>query len=284
MICYEACIELVFTAWLDREIYKLPRDYREFTVQPAPSFLSPLVKKLSLHAPLTADDRAAILALPCKQRQIEQGCYIVREGDAPTHCTLLVSGFAARHKIVGDGGRQIVNVHVSGDMIDLQNSMLSVADHNVQALSQMVAAFIPRDAIVDLAFRRPAVGKALWIETLVEGSIAREWIINVGRRNAMVRLAHLLCEFAYRLDAVGIGAACRYELPMTQEQLADTTGLTAVHVNRVLKALDAANLIKRSRRSVVISDLKRLAKAGDFRSTYLHLPQEALPEHHREFA
>jgi CRP-like cAMP-binding protein len=166
-------------------------------------------------------------------------------------------------------------------MVDLQNSLLTTADHNVQALSRMVAAFIPREAIVELAFSRPALGKAFWLETLVEGSISREWITNVGRRDAQTRVAHLLCEFAYRLDAVGIGPECNYELPMTQEQIADAIGLTPVHVNRTLKALDAAGLTTRSRRSVVIKDLRKLSEIGDFRSTYLHLPEHALPQHHQ---
>jgi len=242
--------------------------------------LVPLVRKLLLHAPLDQEDQAALLALPHAVRNLEAGQYVVREGDVPTHSCLVVSGFAIRHKIAGNGGRQIVNIHLSGDMVDLQNSLLTIADHNVQALSKMSAAFIPREAIVDLAFNRPAVGKALWLETLVEGSISREWITNVGRRDAQTRVAHLLCEFAYRLDAVGIGPECNYELPMTQEQLADAIGLTPVHVNRTLKALDAAGLTKRSRRSIVITDIQKLAEAGDFRSTYLHLPRHALPEHH----
>ena len=248
-------------------------------MQKASQTLAPLVRRLSLHTPFAAEDAAAILALPHTIRELEQGQYVVREGDEPTHSCLVVSGFAIRHKIAGDGGRQIVNLHVAGDMVDLQNSLLLIADHNVQALSRMTAAFIPRDAIVELAFARPAVGKALWLETLVEGSISREWIMNVGRRDAIARVAHLLCEFAYRLDAVGIGVECNYELPMTQEQIADAVGLTSVHVNRTLKALDAAGLTTRSKRSVVIADIKKLAEAGDFRSTYLHLPRHALPAH-----
>jgi CRP-like cAMP-binding protein len=241
--------------------------------------LEPLVQRLSLHAPLGVEDRAALLALPHNVRNLEPGQYVVREGDKPTHSCLVVSGFALRHKVVGNGGRQIVNVHLSGDMVDLQNSLLSTADHNVQALSKMTAAFIPREAILELAFSRPAVGKALWLETLIEGSISREWVANVGRRDAQTRVAHLLCEFAYRLDAVGLGPECNYELPMTQDQIADTVGLTPVHVNRTLKALDAAGLTKRSKRSVKITDLQRLADVGDFRSTYLHLPAHALPQH-----
>jgi CRP-like cAMP-binding protein len=241
--------------------------------------LAPLVQKLSLHIVLDDADRAALLALPHFTRIMENGQYVVREGDVPTHSCLVTSGFALRHKIVGDGGRQIVNIHMAGDMVDLQNSLLAVADHNVQALSRMTATFIPREDIAALAFARPTVGKALWLETLIEGSISREWIGNVGRRDAMMRTAHLLCEFAYRLDAVGIGESCNYELPMTQEQLADTLGLTPVHVNRTLKALDATGVTTRSKRSVKVNDLKKLAEVGDFRSTYLHLPQRALPEH-----
>ena len=238
--------------------------------------LAPLVRKLLNTFPLSEEDQVAVLSLPHTERRLENGQYVVREGDAPTHSCLVISGFAVRHKIMGDGARQIVNVHMAGDMVDLQNSLLRTADHNVQALTTMKAAFIPREAIIELAFARPAVGKALWLETLIEGSIAREWIANVGRRNSVARIAHLLCEFAYRLDAVGIGKECNYELPMTQEQIADTVGLTAVHVNRTLKGLDTAGLTTRSKRSVRINDLARLAEVGDFRSTYLHLPQEPL--------
>ena len=244
--------------------------------------LSPLVRRLLLKSELSDDDVAAVLALPHTTRNLENAQYVVREGDKPTHSCLVVKGLAIRHKITGDGGRQILNVHMAGDMVDLQNSLLGVADHNVEALSKLTAAFIPREAIVELSFRRPEVGKALWMETLIEGSIAREWVVNVGRRAALPRIAHLLCEFAYRLDAVGIGVECQYELPMTQEQIADTVGLTIVHVNRTLKALDGLGLVQRSKRSITIVDLPKLAKYADFRSLYLHLPQGALPQHLQE--
>ncbi len=133
-----------------------------------------------------------------------------------------------------------------GDVVDLQNAWLTFSDHGVQALTSGSMAFIPREAIQELAFRRPAVGKALWLDTLVDGSILREWIANVGRRDARTRMAHILCEFAVRLQAVGLGERLSYELPMTQEQLADVLGLTAVHVNRTLQGLDAERLTKRS--------------------------------------
>lgn len=240
------------------------------------SAMAALVRKLRNWTFLNEADEKAILALPHSARRLAIGQYVVREGDRPTHSCLVVEGFAVRHKIVGDGGRQIINIHMAGDMVDLQNSLLTIADHNVQALTPTVAAFIPHEAIAKLAFERPSVGKALWIDTLVEGSIAREWIANVGRRDARSRIAHILCEFAMRLEAVGLGEQCNYELPMTQEQIADAVGLTAVHVNRTLKSLDAEGLTSRKKRSVVINDWKRLTEAGDFNPVYLHLPVESL--------
>jgi CRP-like cAMP-binding protein len=152
---------------------------------------------------------------------------------------------------------------------------LGVADHSVQAITESEVAFIPREAIKKLAFERPNVGMAMWHDTLVDASIFREWIANIGRRNAHARIAHLLCEFSLRLRVAGLGEETNYELPMTQEQLADCTGLTPVHVNRTLKALEAENLIeRRSTRAITIGDWKKLANAGDFDSAYLHMPKE----------
>jgi CRP-like cAMP-binding protein len=122
--------------------------------------------------------------------------------------------------------------------------------------------------------KRPAVAHAMWIDTLVDASIFREWIANIGRRDARTRVAHLLCEFAVRLRVAGLGGDAYYELPMTQEQLADATGLTSVHVNRTLKGLEREGLIERANpRAIWIGDWRRLAEAGDFDTNYLHLRQ-----------
>jgi CRP-like cAMP-binding protein len=113
----------------------------------------------------------------------------------------------------------------------------------------------------------------MWIDTLVDGSIFREWIANVGRRDARTRIAHLLCEFSLRLEVAGLGQQSDYQLPMTQDQVADATGLTPVHVNRTLKGLEAEGLITRANpRSINIGNWKNLAEAGDFSSAYLHMP------------
>jgi CRP-like cAMP-binding protein len=105
---------------------------------------------------------------------------------------------------------------------------------------------------------------------LIDASIFREWVVNVGRRDSRARVAHLLCEFSLRLEAAGLARNHRYELPMTQEQLADAVGLTAVHVNRVLKQLGEDGLITRDRRTITIEDWQRLRDVGDFNERYLH--------------
>jgi CRP-like cAMP-binding protein len=181
-----------------------------------------------------------------------------------------LSGFAYRHKVTGEGGRQILSVHMPGEFLDLQNSLLGLADHNVQALTRCEVASVPVTALRRLAVEHPVVGRAMWIDTLVDSAIFREWIVNVGRRDSISRIAHLLCEFALRLRAAGLAEGDAYELPMTQEQIADCSGLTPVHVNRVLKELGRRGLIERQKRAVRIADWDQLRQIGDFNGRYLH--------------
>ena len=235
------------------------------------SALAPMVSKLQLWKTLAADEQQAVLALPHHVEVIAPGKYIVREGEEAKHSCLLLSGFAYRQKLARNGSRSISALHMKGDVVDLQNSLLGAADHSVQALTAAEVAFIPRDAIVEIAFRLPNVGLAMWYDTLVDGSIFREWILNIARRDAPTRIAHLLCEFGLRLEALGLGDRASYELPMTQEQLADATGLTPVHVNRTLMELETRGLIARTARYVAVSDWQKLKGAGDFDEAYLHL-------------
>lgn len=229
-----------------------------------------MLRKLERRGRLDDADRAALLALPHTVRRVSSGAHLVRDGDRPDHCCVLLSGFAYRHKITGEGARQVIALHMEGDFVDLQNSLLAVSDHNVQMLTEGDVAFIPRDAVRKLALARPAIGIALWMDTLIDGSIFREWVVNVGRRDARARVAHILCEFSLRLEAAGLAREHRYELPMTQEQLADAVGLTSVHVNRVLRQLAEEKLISRKRRAIVIEDWHRMREAGDFSERYLH--------------
>ena len=159
------------------------------------SLLEPLVEKLKLWGPLDAEDINAINAVPSSIRRLRKGSFITREGDTPEVCALLCSGFAIRHKYSGDGARQIFSIHMRGDMVDLHNALLNWSDHNVQALTDIEIALIPVSAIRGLVMERPQIGRPLWYETLVDGSVFREWALNIGRRDARTRLAHVLCEF-----------------------------------------------------------------------------------------
>ena len=229
------------------------------------------LRRLEARAPLSPAAKEAVRSLPFVYRSFEPAAYLVREGEPPSHCALLLSGFAYRHKVTANGSRQILSIHMSGEFLDLQNSFLETADHNVQALTRIEAAVIPVAALRQLALDHLEVARAMWIDTLVDAAIFREWLVNVGRRDSVTRMSHLLCEFALRLEASGLARDGCYELPMTQEQLADATGLTPVHVNRVLKELSRLGLIERQKRIVRIVDWEGLRERGDFSARYLHL-------------
>jgi CRP-like cAMP-binding protein len=233
------------------------------------SDLTLILRKLGSRCPLTPADREAVAALPFSVRPVPAASYLLREGEPPIACSFLLSGFAFRHKIVADGGRQIVSLHIPGEALDFQGLFLDYADHNIQTLTSATLAVVPMAALRHLMMERPAIARAVLMELTVEGSISREWIANVGRRDARTRLAHLLCEFACRLDAQGLKGAT-YELPMTQEQLGDALGLTSVHVNRSIKLLEAEGLIRRNKRTLGFPDIDRLREVGDFRTLYLH--------------
>lgn len=233
--------------------------------------LAPMLRKLRLWANLNDAQEQALLKLPHSVVEVEKQRVFVREGDEVSHCWLMLSGYCVRFKYVGSGARQIVSIHMKGDLVDMHNALLGVADHGVQSLTQCTMAKLPIEHIRHLSDTDPVIKDALWFDTLVDASIHREWVANVGRRDAPTRIAHLLCEFALKLEAIGL-EQLDYELPMTQDQIADATGLTAVHVNRVLQSLAKDGLIERvTSKSVLIGDWKRLAAAGDFQPEYLHL-------------
>jgi CRP-like cAMP-binding protein len=242
---------------------------------PTTPVLERMLRKIETRTPLEAPDREALLALPFTLRTLEPSAYVVREGERTTRCCVILSGFAVRQKLTSDGRRQILNVSLPGDIVDLECSLLNVADHNIQALTRCDVAFIPREELRRLIARHARIAEALWVDTLIDAAIFREWQVNLGRRDARTRIAHLLCELARRLESAGLASEYRYELPMTQEQLADATGMTAVHVNRTLRELDRDGLIQRNRRFVGIPNWEKLCRVGDFDETYLHLDHAA---------
>lgn len=240
-----------------------------------PHTLSRTLQKFERRSPLEDSDRAAFLRLPFKRRTIEPHQYLVREGDRTTDCCLIVEGFAYRQKTTVEGARQILSIHLAGDFVDLEAALLRQSDHNIQGLTRCEVALVSAADVRGLLLAHPRLAQAMWVDTLVDASIFREWILNVGRREAKARVAHLLCEFAKRMELAGLSDETGFQFPMTQEQLGDATGLTPVHINRTLKALDSAGLIERRRRLIHILDWQRLREVAGFSTVYLHLDQAA---------
>lgn len=235
-----------------------------------------LIRRFCTQVSLDAAARQAIRDLPHTVRVFEPGAYLLREGEPPVFTGIMISGFAYRHKLTVEGARQIVSLHIGGDPIDLQSLFLDVADHNIQTLTRAEIALVPRERMQELVATNVAVSRAVIANVLVDASIFREWIVNVGRRDATARIAHLLCELAVRLTAVGLAEGYAFELPMTQEQIGDAVGLTPVHVNRTLKMLAASGLISRNRRFVSPNDWSALRDAAGFNTRYLHEPEPEL--------
>ena len=218
---------------------------------------------------LAEPDLAALRALPFTRRTIERDGFIVRDSEVPSSCSLILEGCAFRQKVVRNGARQIIAFHFPGEFIDLQGCLLTVNDHGVQSLGSCSVAVVPRKALLDLVEQRPSLARAAWFDTLLDGSIFREWLVNVGRRNARARIAHLLCELAVRLDSTAEDGRV-YLLPLTQEHIADATGLTAVHTNRTIQGLRRDGLISLAYGRLVVHDWNALRSIGDFNGLYLH--------------
>lgn len=232
---------------------------------------SRLVARLERTAALTAEERQAVLALPIRDLALRADQDIAREGDRPARCFLLLEGFACTFKRAGDGRRQILAVHVPGDVPDLQSLHLKVLDNSIGALSPCRVGFVYHDDLRALCARHPRVQAALWRATLVEAAVARQWMLNLGRRNAYARLAHLLCEILQRLEAVGLARDHACELPLTQVELGELLGLSAVHVNRTVQQLRAAGLVALRGRRFQALDWPGLKRAGAFDPAYLYL-------------
>lgn len=240
------------------------------------SGLDRLFERLSKRSILTADDYATLQAVPVKRRTLAASQYLVREGQLPERCGVICTGFAYRQKLTVEGNRQITMLLVPGDILDLQNLYLHESDHDIQALTRMTIAEVSIDLVRAMVKRSPSIARALWADSLVECSIAREWLLNIGRRNARTRIAHLLCEFQIRVAAVdGDDDDVGYELPMTQEQLGDALGLTPVHVNRMLQSLERDGLIHRRQRRLTVPDWDALRAAAQFNPRYLHMSNAA---------
>lgn len=230
-----------------------------------------LIRRLASVFRLTDEEREAIRALPLHVAELSAEQDIVRQGDRPSRCCVVLDGFAAIHKFTGEGKRQILALQIRGDVPDLLSLHLQRLDCGVSALTDCRVGFVRHDAVRELCRQQPRIGDALWRMTLIDAAIFREWATNLGQRDAYSRMAHLLCETLVRLQAVGIGDGRTCPFPFSQAALADMTGITAVHVNRTLQQLRRSGLIELENRALTALDWDGLVEAGDFDPAYLHL-------------
>ena len=229
-------------------------------------FLDRLVTRSSL------DDieRSAILGLAGHPIQVRANTDFVYLGEVVDHACLVVEGLVGRFGQNIDGQRQITELRIPGDMIDLHSVMMPASGSALQALTTTTLIRIPHRSLSELSRRYPAIAEAFWRDSVLDAAILSQWVVNVGRRNAISRLAHLLCEMAVRYGQIGKSDGHTFEFPATQTHLADALGLTPVHINRTLKTLKDAGVAEIRNRTVHILDWERLSEIGDFDPAYLH--------------
>ncbi len=233
---------------------------------------SPFVMKLEQFRRFSDEDRQLLNELTAK-RQKHYGARedVVREGEHSPDIHIILSGMACRYKILQDGRRQIMAFLVAGDPCDAEIFILKEMDHSIGTLAPSVIASIPGDAMKDLLFHRPGIALAFWWNTLQDEGVLRERIIDEGRRDAYSRIAFLISEILLRLRAVGVMDDEHFEFPVTQSDLADATGLTPVHVNRMLQRLREERLITTEGKRWTVLDPAGLRRAAQFEANYLHL-------------
>ena len=234
-----------------------------------------LIRNLNARDVLDADEIASLERLVKRERMVGVDEDIVKEGSRPNESTLLLDGIAARYRVLEDGKRQITALHVPGDFVDLHSFLIKTMDHDVEALTPCTIARMPHANLGRFTEDLPHLTRMLWLLTLIDAAIFREWAAGLGVRNASQRMAHLFCEVYFRLKAVGLTVDNSFSFPISQVDLKDMLGLSAVHTNRTLMDLRQRNLISWEKGVVRITDLDALKEAALFDDDYLHLRHEA---------
>jgi CRP-like cAMP-binding protein len=229
------------------------------------------IRKLERFCPLSSEEREAITRTLSGEQLFAQREDIIQEGEMAEFGFVVLDGFACRYKLLPDGGRQIVGFLLPGDMCDLRVMLPRQMDHAICAASPVKVALIQPGTLLETLERHPGLTRALWWASVVEDSIAREWMVNVGQRTALQRVAHLFCEVFWRLEAVGLAANRSCALPLTQVELGDALALSAVHVNRTLMYMRRSNLVELQGGRLQLLDRQKLEATAGFNPLYLHL-------------
>ena len=230
--------------------------------------------KLRARDKISGEEEQAVRALIDEVIDVPQDRAVVRHSEHLNHSMLLLSGWLARAKDLPSGQRQIAELHVAGDFADLHGFTLRRLDHDVITLTRFRIALVPHDRLKDLTERFPHLARVYWAMTNIDAAIQREWTLSLGRRAAIARMAHLLCELAVRLGLVGLNENNSFEFPLTQVEFGECLGLTSVHVNRTLQELRRRGLIELQSRRVTIFDSEGLKGVAQFDPAYLYLEKE----------
>lgn len=236
--------------------------------------IEPHLLKLRARHEIGAEDEQVIRSLLARTRDHAAGEVLVRAGERLEHSSLLLSGVVARLKGLKDGRQQITEIHVAGDFADLHSFTLKRLDHDIMALSDCQVALIPHERLKGLTEQNPYLTRVYWFATNMDAAIHREWELSLGLRDARARMAHLFCELHVRLGLVGLVTRDEFEVSLTQGQLAECLGLSAVHANRTIMQLRAEGLMDLRNGRVVISDLAGLREAAEFDPSYLYLERQ----------
>ena len=233
--------------------------------------IAEFLRRLLLRSPLSAEEQRAVLNLSGQRCVIDSCRDIVTPGQTVDHACLVVTGLAGRFDLDAEGHRQITAFHLPGDMCDLHSVPAPQPGWGICALVPMTILRIPHAELRALVSRYNALALALWRDSVVDASILAKWLAIFAHKSAQARLAHLLCEMGIRMETVGLGSKTHFQFEATQEQLADTVGLTTVHMNRTLQALRKDGLVECVERVIDIPDWPRLAEIANFDPAYLLL-------------
>lgn len=228
------------------------------------------IDKLSSFGQLDPDDIARLAEATSQPQTYTQRHDLIREGDRPGHVFVVLDGWACRYKILPSGTRQILAFLMPGDCCDLHVGLLEQMDHCIQTITPALVATVSRVEMDAIMSENPKIAKALYIAQLVDEGTMRAWITSMGRRTSIERVAHLMCELYLRAINIGLPSEPELALPLSQALLADSLGMTAVHLNRVLKELRLSGAMTLQRGSLLISDAAKLVQIAGFDENYLH--------------
>lgn len=231
------------------------------------------IRKMATFGSFTPEEQEALRRISAHTEQRTRGKDLVRQGDRSNSVQLLLSGWGFRYKVLKDGSRQIVGYLLPGDICDLHGTVLDRMDHSVGLLTDAEIVPVPSGEMLDLLERHRPIERALWRAALVDEAILREWLANIGQRDAFSRIAHHICELWHRMLRIGlVSEGNEFHLPLTQEELGDALGLTSVHVNRTVKRLREQGLIQIEHKRLTVLDAMRLINVTNFDPTYLSFP------------